>query len=161
MLSYGCDLGGFRLNSTPMNPRRHHRFTLRQRISAWVALVLVVLQAVLPVLSHAVVSKAAQEQGWVEVCTVSGMAWVRLTSTEALSDAQAADESAPSPLSSLASHGCDWCATHPPLTALPPASFALPIAASNWASHPPAFFHAPRLLAVWASAHSRAPPVLA
>lgn len=138
-----------------------HRPALRQRLSAWVALVVVVLQALLPVLSHAVVSKAAQEQGWVEVCTVSGMAWMRLTSTDALTDAGAADESAPSPLSSLASHGCDWCATHPPLTALPPVSLSAPIVMSDWASHPPAFFHAPRLLAVWASAHSRAPPVLA
>lgn len=145
-----------------MTFHRPHPVTLRQRISAWVALVLVVVQAMLPVLSHAVVSQAAQEQGWVEVCTVSGMAWVRLTSTAAPTDvADAADESAPSPLSSLASRGCEWCATHHPLTALPPASFASPIAASNWASHPPAFFHAPRLLAVWASAHSRAPPVLA
>jgi hypothetical protein len=130
-----------------------------QRLGAWLALVVVLLQALLPVLSHAVMLNTAQERGWVEVCTVSGMAWVRLATATEMADAQ--EDSAVPPPSSVLVHGCEWCATHPPLTALPPTSFASPIVLTDWATHPPAFFHAPRLLAVWTSAHSRAPPVLA
>jgi hypothetical protein len=88
------------------------------------------------------------------------MAWVRIADAKANTITSTPDPSeAPAP--SVLTHGCEWCATHPPLTALPPTSFTSPIVLSDWDSHPPAFFHAPRLLAVWASAHSRAPPVLA
>lgn len=48
-------------------------FRLR-RLSAWIALVALVLAALAPTLTHAIGSTAAQ--GWSAVCTTTGMKWV-------------------------------------------------------------------------------------
>lgn len=137
-----------------MSNQPTHR-TLRHRLAAWLALWSVVLGALLPALSHAVVTPMADGQGWVEVCTVSGMAWVRQADAEPSS----ADRSAPMP-SDMAMSDCGWCATHAPVPGVPVAAQAslLPVVA---ASVPPAFLHAPRPLFVWAAAQSRAPPLSA
>ena len=50
---------------------------LHRRLIAWLAAMALMLGSLLPVLSHAVVVAPSQGQGWVEVCTVSGMAWVK------------------------------------------------------------------------------------
>jgi hypothetical protein len=131
--------------------------TLRQRLTAWLALWSLVLGALLPVLSHAAVRAAPAESGWVEVCTVSGMAWVRQAPEGAAQD----DGAVPPAKGSLgmAMPGCTWCATHAPGLSLPPvaALTPLPLVGARWV--PDAFLQAPRLLAVWATAHSRAPPL--
>lgn len=141
------------------------RRTLRH-VTAWLAALAVLMAALLPALSHAVMSRlAATNGGLVEVCTVSGMAWV---SADALS-AVSADTVAPgqsqtglqgsgSGDTGMVMAGCDWCATHAPGWSLPPvAALSLPLPV-QLADVPLAFLHAPRLLAVWAPAHSRAPP---
>ena len=135
---------------------RNVTITLRQRLTAWLALWSLVLSALLPVLSHAAVRAPQPGQGWVEVCTVSGMAWVRQAPEAVVSD----DGSQPPANSSLgmAMPGCVWCATHAPALGLPPVAALepLPLIGTRWV--PDAFLQAPRLLAVWSTAHSRAPP---
>jgi hypothetical protein len=135
---------------------RNVPITLRQRLTAWLALWSLVLGALLPVLSHAAVRAPQPGQGWVEVCTVSGMAWVRQAPEAAVSD----DGSQPPAQGGvgMAMPGCVWCATHAPALGLPPVAALepLPLVGARWV--PDAFLQAPRLLAVWATAHSRAPP---
>lgn len=135
---------------------RNVAITLRQRLTAWLALWSLVLGALLPVLSHAAVRAPQPGQGWVEVCTVSGMAWVRQAPEAVVSD----DGSQPPANSSLgmAMPGCVWCATHAPALGLPPVAALepLPLIGTRWV--PDAFLQAPRLLTVWSTAHSRAPP---
>ncbi len=151
------------------------RRTLRH-VTAWLAALAVLMTALLPALSHAVMSRlAATNGGLVEVCTVSGMAWVSpgvapAGNAGSGANAAAGQVAVPADASQLAGNSnspvgmgmlmasCDWCATHAPGLSLPPvAALSLPLPA-QLAEVPPAFLHAPRLLAVWAPAHSRAPP---
>lgn len=124
------------------------------RFTAWLAALAVLWGALLPVLSHAVVSHQAGGSGWVEVCTATGMAWVNSTDN-------GATPGAGSPAKGMNMVDCDWCATHSPLASLP--TVAQPQSAPlAFGSHlTAAFLHAPRPLFVWAAAQSRAPPVSA
>ena len=128
--------------------RAQHRFT------AWLAALAVLWGALLPVLSHAVVANQAVGNGWVEVCTATGMAWVNST------DGQATPESG-SPARTTAMAGCDWCATHSPLAGVPTVAQPLVAPLAFGPQVPAAFLQAPRSLFVWAAAQSRAPPVSA
>jgi hypothetical protein len=128
---------------------------VHRRLTAWLAALALMLGSLLPVLSHAVVVAPSGGQGWVEVCTVSGMAWVKQVSDDA---GAASDSQHSMPGSDASMDRCGWCATHSPMAGLPPVAGPLlgPIAFA--ADVPAAFLHAPRPLFVWASAHSRAPP---
>ena len=141
------------------------RRTLRH-VTAWLAALAVLMAALRPALSHAVMSRlAATNGGLVEVCTVSGMAWVSADASSAVSadpvapgQSQTGLQGSGSGDTGMVMAGCDWCATHAPGWSLPPvAALSLPLPV-QLADVPLAFLHAPRLLAVWASAHSRAPP---
>lgn len=142
---------------------------LPRRLTAWLAALAVLWGSLLPALSHAVVAHTVAGQGWVEVCTVSGMAWVRQApdgSVLSVADqptpgAHPSGPTDPSDPASSTMANCGWCATHAPVPGLPgvPALAVLP--ATGHVPLPPAFWHAPRLLPVWASAQSRAPPSLA
>ncbi|MGB4060619.1 MAG: DUF2946 family protein [Burkholderiaceae bacterium] len=136
-----------------MFTRRAHR-----QLTAWLAALALLLGSLLPVLSHAVVRAPADGQGWVEVCTVSGMAWVK-------DAAQAADDvasGAHTPLGSKPSlDPCGWCATHSPMVGLSAVAQPLFAPLVFGPDTPPAFLHAPRPLFVWAAAQSRAPPASA
>lgn len=130
----------------------------QRRLTAWLAALALILGSLLPVVSHAVVVAPAGGQGWVEVCTVSGMAWVR----QVPDDAGAASDSQHSkPGSGALMDRCGWCATHSPMAGLPPVTGPLMGPVTLGADVPAAFRHAPRPLLVWAGAHSRAPPVAA
>lgn len=146
----GC---GALLNSRAMLVCRTHR-----RLTAWLTALAVMLCGLLPVLSHAVVSVQGDTPGWVEVCTVSGMAWVKPLPTDSGNERPL---SHPMPGSLVSLDHCGWCATHNPLTGLPPLVAALVAPPSFGPSVPPAFLYAPRPLFVWAAAHSRAPPLSA
>lgn len=139
------------------------RRTLRH-VTAWLAALAVLMAALLPALSHAVVAQMVANGALIEVCTTSGMAWVNLGTApvpgaDAASGAQPnlSDNTLPAD-TGMVMAGCDWCATHAPGWSLPPvAALSLPLPV-QLADVPLAFLHAPRLLAVWAPAHSRAPP---
>jgi hypothetical protein len=153
----------------PMFSRR-----LTRQLTAWLAAMAVLLGSLLPVLSHAVVAHTAVGQGWVEVCTVSGMAWVRQQGDEpgrmamygvapgASASSDAGDPGSPQvPSTSVTPSDCGWCATHAPALALPGLNAVAVLTTLGQADVPLAFLHAPRLLQVWATAQSRAPPLLA
>ena len=131
------------------------RRTLRH-VTAWLAALAVLMAALLPALSHAVMSRLA---------ATSGMAWVSADASSAVSadpvapgQSQTGLQGSGSGDTGMVMAGCDWCATHAPGWSLPPvAALSLPLPV-QLADVPLAFLHAPRLLAVWASAHSRAPP---
>lgn len=128
--------------------RSSHRFT------AWLAALAVLWGALMPVLSHAVVAHQVGSSGWVEVCTATGMAWVA-----SADDGVAADANSPAPGMNMA--GCDWCATHSPLAALPHVAQPHAVPLTFGPQVPAAFLQSPRPLFVWAAAQSRAPPVSA
>jgi hypothetical protein len=140
-----------------MFSRQFHR-----QLTAWLAAWAVLLGSLLPVLSHAVVAHTAGENGWVEVCTVSGMAWVRQADD---ASASASNSQTPQPGDAggtLAGMGsCDWCATHAPITGLPSLNAVAHLPALALPAFPPAFLQTPRTPSVWATAQTRGPPALA
>ena len=125
--------------------RVHRRFT------AWLAMLAVLWGCLLPVLSHAVAAHQAGDNGWVEVCTVTGMAWVK-------SDGAAQTTSTGSTQGDtglgMNMANCDWCATHSPLTGLPAVSLPAVVPLVFGVDVPAAFLHAPRPLFVWATEQS-------
>ena len=126
--------------------RAHHRFT------AWLALLAMVLGALAPTVAQAMVRVSDRAQ-WVEVCSVSGMAWVK---ADAVAQ-QTADNDAPA---TGASMSCPWCTLHSGAAGLPPVTAV----AEPWprqTDHPPAFYRAVSLSGTWAVAHARAPPLSA
>jgi Protein of unknown function (DUF2946) len=135
-----------------MFARRIHR-----QLTAWIAAMALLLGGLLPVLSHAVVTAPANGQGWVEVCTVSGMAWVKQVA-DATDTGRGAQQAHTLPGVPIAPDGCDWCSTHNPLAGVPLLAGS-PTAPQVFGPEVPTrFLQAPRPLFVWAAAHSRAPP---
>lgn len=128
--------------------RAHRRFT------TWLAMLALVLGALAPVLAQAVVASSDRAQ-WVEVCSASGMVWVKADAAEDAARSQ--DDGHRTPPVLDAAMSCDWCSLHGASAALPPPTRAVetqPLAAL----HPLAFFQAASLTGVWAVAHARAPP---
>lgn len=143
---------------------------LHRRLIAWLAACALLLAGLLPAVSQAVVAKTAGPGDWIEVCTSTGMAWVRG------GEPGAAPSAAPSTHPGLAlsadpgngvvttamlSGTCDWC-QHVPVAmqvpSTPALSFLQPLEPAAW---PRAFLHAPRTPFAWAAPHSRAPPAAA
>ncbi len=131
------------------------RRTIRQ-LTAWLAAMAVLCAGFLPLVSHAVVPHLSGAAGMVEVCTVTGMAWVKVGSAAPSDAAQPGqtDDSAPS----MTMAHCDWCATHTAQLGVPPAPVALALPSLVLPAAPPAFFHAHHPLFAWAAAQPRAPP---
>ncbi len=124
---------------------------LRRTSLIWLACALLWLATLLPTLSQSVLAQPLRE-GWVEVCSGSGMVWVRSDWAAPLAE--------PSHENAAAAPACDWCLKHPGTLALGPA------AATAW--HGPAARNAPAAQAAqcighplgWPSALARAPPTL-
>lgn len=131
-----------------LSSRVHRRFT------AWLAMLAMVLGALAPAVAQAVVVSSDRAQ-WVEVCSFSGMVWVKAdTDTDSQ---QAGDHSAPA---ADATMQCPWCTLHGGAASLPPViAMAEPLPRQT--DLPPAFFRAVTLSGIWAIAHARAPPLSA
>lgn len=123
--------------------------TTRQRLHIWIACFAILLNALVPSISHAL--NALQAHGpRIEICTADGVKYV------------AADGSAPagSPLDAMLHHieHCPYCvgdASAPPL----PATFASQLTmTSTLAPLPPLFYLSPQPLFSWSQSHPRAPP---
>lgn len=123
-------------------PSRHRRF------AAWLALLAVLWGALVPTLAQAAVS-ASSRQGWVEVCSASGVLWMRVDGGAESPTGQ------PSGMADASAH-CPWCPMQG-AAGLPPEP-ALVAAVSAQGSVPIAAFTSARPAAVWSSAQSRAPP---
>lgn len=112
---------------------------------AWLALLASLLGALTPAISQAVVA-GGERAGWVQVCSVTGVAWV-----------QHGDADPGAPEDNKGAVGCAWCAGHG-AAALPPApSPWRPVeAAAAFAERSPV---SAELRRPWAHALSRAPPL--
>ncbi len=128
--------------------RVHRRFT------AWLAMLAMALSALAPTLAQAVVASSDGAQ-WVEVCSASGMVWVKADTGVDAADPQSSGHSAPM---SDASMHCVWCSLHGGAAGLPPSVDAAE-APPRQTERPSAFFYAAALAGVWAVAHARAPPL--
>jgi Protein of unknown function (DUF2946) len=124
---------------------------LRRRFAAWLALVAMLLGALAPTLAQARLG-GGDRADWLEICTTTGMAWVKADTGEVArpTDGQPAD-------SGSGMH-CPWCTLHGGASGLPPVQ-AVAVAPAPLAELPPAFYLAPLTDTVWATARSRAPPL--
>jgi hypothetical protein len=124
--------------------RIHRRFT------TWLAMLALVMSAMAPTVSQAVVM-SSERGDWLEVCTTTGVMWVK-------ADSAAADDGT----MPMAGHeqGCDIC-THT-VTGAPP---VLTGTTAPFMGQPSLRFDSLALSAhtavLWAPAQSRAPPRLA
>lgn len=127
-------------------------FRLYRRFIAWLAMLALVLGALAPTVTQAMVSHGERD-GWLQICSVSGMVWVK-------ADAAQPDDQQPAsgaPQSNVSQH-CAWCTLHGGAAGLPAADLpsVLPV---HLIELPPAFFFEPIAAALWAPAQSRAPPL--
>lgn len=73
-----------------------------------------VLSALAPTLAHAWVA-AADDGQWIEVCSASGMVWLRADGAGTSADAAGSTDM---PMGDMAQH-CPWCSTHGTTTGVP------------------------------------------
>ena len=128
--------------------RVHRRFT------TWLALLVMVLGALAPAVAQAVVA-SSDRAAWVEVCSVSGMVWVKADTGERAG----AEHDGPAPMGDAAQH-CAWCSLHGGAAGLPPV-MAMAEPAPRQTGLPPAFYRAVALSGTWAPPQARAPPLSA
>jgi len=121
---------------------------------AWIACLAILFNAFVPVVSHALNASSPASSTQMEVCTAMGI--------EMLPMALPGDDgrqSADKLLKSL-TH-CGYCATHAGSFGLPPQPPAAFAVMGGHDVFPPLYYTAPRRLATWSPAQSRAPPVAA
>ena len=122
--------------------RIHRRFT------AWLAMLALVMSALAPTVSQAVVM-SSERGDWLEVCTTTGVMWVK-------ADSAATDDGT----MPMAGHeqGCDIC-THT-VTGAPPVLLGIDTAVIDPSSaQPQALISSAHPAVLWAPAQSRAPPL--
>lgn len=113
------------------------------------------LGALAPTVSQAMVAGGDRAQ-WIEICSVSGMTWVKADLADTGADG-VTDIEGSHPTSNASPH-CAWCTLHGGATGLPPAAdTAVPLARQT--DLPPAFYQASHASTVWVTARSRAPPL--
>jgi len=126
-----------------------------RRTTAWIALLAVCFGALAPTLSQAALKAQGEDAGhWVQICSASGITWVR-ADTRPSPDAAAADPAGGH--GAEAALNCPWGVVAAGAAHLPPAPFLhLPDAAP----HPVPLVRAQRGGAAPPSAHApaRAPP---
>ncbi|WP_248281855.1 DUF2946 domain-containing protein [Parazoarcus communis] len=128
------------------------RSALRQRLMASIALFAMLLSALAPAISQAMVPVfEANGLALVEICTSQGMQWVAVDAAER--------EQGQGDMADMAS--CPYCCPHAGTFALPPPDTAGPGLVHPDLLLPPLFYLAPRPLFAWAASHPRAPPLAA
>ena len=123
---------------------------LQRRFAAWLAIVALLLGALAPTIAQARTT-GGERAGWLEICTTTGMAWVKADSGEV---AQQRDGGQPTD-AGVSPH-CPWCTLHG-ASGLPPAA-ATTLVPGRLAEGPPSFYRVPLVDTVWLTARSRAPP---
>lgn len=118
---------------------------LHRRFSAWLALLALLLGAVAPAVTQAVVA-GSDRAGWVQICSASGMSWVQIDAGDG------------APADNASASGCTWCSAHG-VAGLPPEPATWAVARLALALPQDAF--TPVVPARhWSPAQSRAPPFL-
>jgi len=121
------------------------RFT--RRFAAWLAMFAMLLGALAPAVAQAVVASKGGD-GWVQVCSASGMVWVKSDGLE--------DPAAGKPMADASRH-CPWCSLQGS-AGLPPEPLMAVALQRDPAATPAARFHSAAPFAPWPAALSRAPP---
>ncbi|PZO11910.1 MAG: DUF2946 domain-containing protein [Burkholderiales bacterium] len=121
---------------------------LHRRCAAWLALLAVLWGALVPTLAQAAVSTSSR-QGWVEVCSASGVLWMRVDGGAQSPTSQ------PGSMADASAH-CPWCPMQG-AAGLPPEP-ALTTAVCAQGPVPTAAFTSARPALLWSKAQSRAPP---
>ncbi|WP_180682922.1 DUF2946 family protein [Tepidicella baoligensis] len=128
------------------------RLTKRhQRITTWFAMWLLLLGALMPLGSQALV----QLQGggdWVQVCTSTGMVWVN-------PNQDSGDDASVAPDTEASGLYCFWCLASPFGKALPPAQSAPGLVRAHFAGTLPPLRAPPFTDSIWAVSQPRAPPL--
>ena len=119
-----------------------------QRFASWIATFAIVLAAVAPTVSQALVASGAMGSAWVEVCTAEGMRWVAI-----------GDET---PTDAPAEHCvgvCAYCLTHAGSFGLAPVLASSLTFREDYAARSSVHAAAPpRLSSLWSPHQTRAPP---
>ena len=121
------------------------RFT--RRFAAWLAMLAMLMGAFAPTVAQAVVASQGGE-GWVQVCSASGMVWVKADGLE--------DPAAGKPMADASRH-CPWCSLQG-AAGLPPLISSTSFALSMPTGLPQARFQSAIPASPWPAALSRAPP---
>jgi hypothetical protein len=117
--------------------------------TAWLAMLALVLGALAPTLAQAVV-KVSDRSDWVQICSTTGMAWVKAEPVAA--------DSETAPMADMGMQ-CPWCSLHSPVTGLPPAP-AFAVTAAAQVAPVDGLASAPSPAGVWLAAPARAPPTV-
>lgn len=129
-----------------------HRPSL-QRFIARLALLAVLLAALAPTVSRALIS-AGLDDNWVEICADGGSRWLKMDATSAANDLHSPSHTD----HTLAFEHCPFCTSQAYHPGLPPSDAPALRVQSGTPPLPPLFLHAPQPLHAWASVRSRAPP---
>lgn len=125
---------------------------VHRRFTAWLAALALVFGALAPVVTQAMV-RASGPSDWVEICSVSGMSWVKADTGEVATEDQ-------QPMGDSASHHCPWCALHGGAAGAP-SVHALPALGPLPSLQPAQALVSVSSPLVWNDAHPRAPPLSA
>lgn len=133
----------------------------RQRFSAWIAIVAMMVSALAPTISRAM-GPAEDGRHYIEVCSAAGTNRIALSAEEAVfySDQAipaGAGEGGDAP---MLDH-CPYCSASFNPALLPPADTLQVFAIIGSQPAPKLFFASPRPLFAWSPAHPRAPPTRA
>ena len=120
---------------------------------AWLVSFTILLAAMLPSLSHALL--VHQGATFAEICSATGAKLV------VIDTAGNADTSRDSSSLMSSSMNCPYCAIHHGAPDLPPATMQWTPPDALKFEHPQLFFAAPRPLFAWAPARARGPPAVA
>ena len=118
-----------------------------RRFAAWLAMLAMLVGALAPAVAQAVVASQGGP-GWVQVCSASGMVWVKTDGLE--------DPAAGKPMADAARQ-CPWCSLQG-AAGLPPEPLSVAAALDRPALSPQAHFRSATPATPWPSALSRAPP---
>lgn len=133
-----------------------HVFRQHRRFISWLAALAIVLNALMPTVSHAMAAAQQEAAPWLEVCTVYGIKYL----SQSAQDQQNADP-APERSDMQNMQHCPYCTVHAASVVVlhdtgPPV--LQPLTQYRVAA---LFLHSPRPLFVWASSNPRAPPAQA
>jgi hypothetical protein len=126
------------------------RLRIHRRFTAWLAMLALVMSALAPTVSQAVVM-SSDRADWLEVCTTTGVMWVK-------ADSATTDEGT----LPMVGHeqGCDIC-THT-VTGAPPVLLGIDTAViAPPSAQPHSRVSSAHPAVLWAPAQSRAPPPFA
>jgi hypothetical protein len=124
------------------------QFIKRKRMQMWVACLAILLNALAPSLSHALMAPGASSN-MMEICSAAGTRWISADLAEG-----SADASTNTPLQHQ--EHCPFCIAHADLLDLPrTTSFAVD---GGHALFPSLFYHSPTPLFSWSPARPRGPP---